>query len=157
MCRIFRPRPGNEHRPSPRCRICQILAKQKLDTPPTKTHARTVTRCAGELAPAGCLLTRLEYRDAVRRFTDTQGPDHINTGIARIKLGRSLIRDRQYAEGAGESLGGYEIVTREATPGVSFLRAARRDLVVAYDSMGNKEAAERFRREIADTSGGFSR
>ena len=32
-----------------------------------------------------------------------------------------------------------------------------RDLVVAYDSMGNKEAAERFRREIADTSGGFSR
>ena len=97
------------------------------------------------------------YRDAVRRFTETQGADHINTGIARIKLGRSLIRDRQFAEGASESLRGYEIVTREATPGVSFLRAARRDLIIAYDSMGNKEGAARFRREIADTTGGFSR
>ncbi len=97
------------------------------------------------------------YRSAIEQFTRAQGPDHLNTGIGRIKLGRTLIRDGRFREGAAESRAGYDIVARQASPGVSFLRAARRDLVVAYDSLGERELAARFRAEIADTSGGITR
>jgi tetratricopeptide (TPR) repeat protein/predicted Ser/Thr protein kinase len=92
------------------------------------------------------------FREAVRRFTETQGPSHLNTGIARIKLGRSLLRQRRFAEGAAESLAGYEVLTPQASPSVSYLRAARRDLIADYDTLGQPEKAARFRAEIADTA-----
>ncbi len=92
------------------------------------------------------------FREAVRRFTETQGAGHVNTGIARIKLGRSLLRQRRFAEGAVESLAGYEILGPQMSPGVSYLRAARRDLIADYDTLGHPEKAARFRAEIADTA-----
>jgi serine/threonine-protein kinase len=94
------------------------------------------------------------YREALRRFADTQGPTHMNTGIAHIKLGRVLLREKRYAEAAEESLAGYDIVSPQAAPAVSFLRAARRDLIVDYDSLGQPEKAARFRTEVADTASG---
>ncbi|MCU0621013.1 MAG: tetratricopeptide repeat-containing serine/threonine protein kinase [Gemmatimonadales bacterium] len=90
------------------------------------------------------------YREAVRRFAETQGPTHMNTGIARIKLGRSLLRQGRFAEAWPETLAGYDIVAPQAEPGISFLRAARRDLVAAFDSLGVPERGERFRREMAE-------
>jgi serine/threonine-protein kinase len=92
------------------------------------------------------------FREAVRRFTETQGADHVNTGIARIKLGRSLLRQRRFADGAVESFAGYEILSPQMSPSVSYLRAARRDLIADYDSLGQPEKAARFRAEIADTA-----
>lgn len=86
-----------------------------------------------------------------------QGAEHINTGIGRIKLGRALLRAGRYAEAVEESLAGYEIVKRQASPGISFLKTARRDLIAAYDSLRTPEKASRFRAEIADTSGGVAR
>jgi tetratricopeptide (TPR) repeat protein len=47
----------------------------------------------GQYARAEALI-----REAVRRFTETLSAGHINTGIARIKLGRVLLRQRRYAE-----------------------------------------------------------
>jgi tetratricopeptide (TPR) repeat protein len=91
------------------------------------------------------------FREAVRRFSDAQGPDHMNTGIGRIKLGRTLLRERRFAEAVVESRAGYAIVRRQASPGVSFLQAARKDLVAAYDSLGEPAKAARFRAELADT------
>jgi serine/threonine-protein kinase len=92
------------------------------------------------------------FREAVRRFTDTQGPAHVNTGIARIKLGRCLLRQRRFADGAVESVAGYEILSPQMSPSVSYLRAARRDLIADYDSLGQPDKAARFRAEIADTA-----
>jgi serine/threonine-protein kinase len=89
------------------------------------------------------------YREAVRRFADTQGPTHLNTGIAHIKLGRSLLRQGRFAEASRETLAGYDIVAPQAEPGISFLRAARRDLIIAYDSLGTPGQAERYRVELA--------
>jgi serine/threonine-protein kinase len=113
---------------------------------------------------AGVLLSRGDrrraiglYQDAVRMYADTQGAEHINTGIGRIKLGRALLRDGQFAEAARESQTGYDIVSRQANPGVSFLRAARRDLIEAYDALRMPDKAAHFRAEIADTSGGIAR
>ncbi len=87
------------------------------------------------------------YREVVRRFAVAQGAEHLNTGIARIKLGRALIRQQRWREGIAESESGYGIVKAGAAPGVSFLQAARRDLAIAYDSLGQRDTAIRFRRE----------
>ena len=92
-------------------------------------------------------------REAIGVFTETQGAAHLNTGIARIKLGRTLLRQRRYAEAARETLAGYQILTKQTDPGVSWLVAARKDLVAAYDSLGQAEKAAQFRAELADTAG----
>ena len=92
-------------------------------------------------------------REAIGVFTETQGAAHLNTGIARIKLGRTLLRQRRYAEAARETLAGYQILTKQTDPGVSWLVAARKDLVAAYDSLGQAEKAAQLRAELADTAG----
>lgn len=87
------------------------------------------------------------YREVVQRFAAAQGAAHRNTGIARIKLGRALIRQQRWREGITESEAGYEIVKTNAAPGVSFLQAARRDLAIAYEALGQQDTATRYRRE----------
>lgn len=91
------------------------------------------------------------YRDVVRRFAEAQGPDHSNTAIALIKLGRSLIYQQRWADAVEESLAGFEILSKQADPGISFLRAARHDIAMAYDSLGTPEKAEPFRL-VADSA-----
>ncbi|HEV2749348.1 MAG TPA: serine/threonine-protein kinase [Gemmatimonadales bacterium] len=93
------------------------------------------------------------FREAIRIFTETQGAEHLNTGIARIKLGRTLLRQRRYAEAAGETLAGYQILTKQTDPGVSWLVNARNDLVAAYDALKQPEKAAQFRAELADSAG----
>jgi len=92
------------------------------------------------------------YRDVLARYEGLLAPDHVNVGITRIKLGRSLLRQRRYAEAAAESLAGYEILIKQANPGVSFLKAARTDLALAYEALKQPEKAQRFRAELADTA-----
>src|SRR3989454_2656386 len=92
------------------------------------------------------------FREAIGIFTETQGAEHLNTGIARIKLGRTLLRQHRYAEAVGETLPGYEILTKRTDRGVSWLVDARKDLVAAYDALGQPEKAARFRAELADTA-----
>src|ERR1041385_5287646 len=91
------------------------------------------------------------FRQAIAMFTGTQGAGHLNTGIARIKLGRSLLRQHRYEEAATETLAGYDIVSKQAAPGVAWLVSARKDLVEAFDSLRQPERAARFRAELADT------
>jgi serine/threonine-protein kinase len=102
-----------------------------------------------ELAAAEAL-----YREAVRQFEATQGPGHLNSGIAHIKLGRALLRQGRFAEAAPESRRGYDVLVPQVEPGISFLRAARRDLIAAYDSLGRADLAAPFRAEVADTASG---
>jgi serine/threonine-protein kinase len=89
------------------------------------------------------------FREAVQRFSAALSPTHLDVGIARIKLGRVLMRQQRYAEGLRETSAGYEIVKKEAAPTVSFLRAARTDLAIMYDSLGQPERAAHFRAEQA--------
>ncbi len=93
------------------------------------------------------------YREAIGIFTESQGAEHLNTGIARIKLGRTLLRQGRYAEAVRETLAGYQILTKQTDPGVSWLVHAREDLVAAYDSLGQPDKAAKFRAELADTAG----
>lgn len=89
------------------------------------------------------------FRGVVSRYSVLLSPEDLNTGIARIKLGRALLGLKRYGEAVEESLAGYGIVAKTADPGVSWLRAARRDLDVAYDGLGQTERAARFRAEQA--------
>jgi serine/threonine-protein kinase len=88
-------------------------------------------------------------RDVVARYTRALSPEHVNTGIARIRLGRSLVRQKLWREAAGETRAGYEILQRQAKAPVSWLQGAREDLAVAYAALGDRAEADRFQRELS--------
>jgi serine/threonine-protein kinase len=97
------------------------------------------------------------FRDVVRRFTETLSADNVNTGIAHIKLGRTLLRESRYADAQVESLAGYENLMKQANPGSSYLRAARKDLAAEYDALKQPEKAAKFRPELVGETGPSSR
>jgi serine/threonine-protein kinase len=82
-------------------------------------------------------------------YTETLSANHINTGIARIKLGRCLLHQQEYAEAATESRAGYEILVKQMAPNVSWLVNAREDLAAEYDAMKRPEEAAQFRAQLA--------
>ncbi len=88
------------------------------------------------------------YRDVVRRFTETLSADNVNTGIARVKLGRTLMKERHFQEAVVESLAGYNTLIKQTNPQTSFLHAARKDLVADYEALKRPEQAARFRTEL---------
>jgi serine/threonine-protein kinase len=96
------------------------------------------------------------FRDAVRGFTAAQGADHLNTGIGRIKLGRALLRQNRFAEAEAETRRGYEVLSKQANPAMSFLHNARKDLVAEYDSLHQPSASARYRAELAAEGAGKS-
>jgi len=85
----------------------------------------------------------------VRRFTDTLGADNVNTGIAQIKLGRVLLREKNFPEAEEHTHAGYDNLIRQANPGVSFLQAARKDLAAENQALGNTRLAQRYLSELA--------
>jgi serine/threonine-protein kinase len=90
--------------------------------------------------------TRAEplLREALRICIATQGPDHINTGIAHVKLGRTLLRQERYQEAEAQTLAGYEILIKQSNPTDSFLRAARKDLREVYTALNEPEKAKEY-------------
>ncbi len=89
------------------------------------------------------------YREAVGVFTASVGPEHASTAIARIKLGRALLRQRRCAEAVRETQQGHDVLARQADPAISYLRAARADLAAAYAALGDEGTAARYRAEEA--------
>lgn len=87
------------------------------------------------------------YRDALAHYIASQGPEHLNTGIGYIKLGRCLLRSGRFRAAVPETERGYDIVSKIASPDVSFLQAARLDLSIAFDSLGDPATAARYRAE----------
>jgi serine/threonine protein kinase/tetratricopeptide (TPR) repeat protein len=89
------------------------------------------------------------FRDAVQRFTKALGTENINTGIAHIKLGRALLRERRFDEAEQQTHAGYDNLSRQSNPGISFLQAARTDLTAEYNALGQTQLAKRYRIELA--------
>jgi serine/threonine-protein kinase len=88
------------------------------------------------------------YRQAIAMYSETQSPGHMNTGIGRIKLGRALVGQQRYEEAETELLAGYEILTKQTSPSVSWLRNARADLVKLYTASNKPEEARKFQAEL---------
>ena len=92
------------------------------------------------------------FRDVVRRYAETLPADNVNTAIAHIKLGRTLLRQNRYKDAEPETLAGYEVLTRRSSPSTSFIRAARKDLAAEYEGLNQPQQAARFRAELADAT-----
>ncbi len=89
------------------------------------------------------------FRDVVQRFIAALGRENVNTGIAQIKLGRVLLRERHFDEAERQTHAGYDTLSRQSDPGVSFLQAARTDLAAEYAALGRIQLAQRYRTEFA--------
>jgi serine/threonine-protein kinase len=89
------------------------------------------------------------FRQVIPLYTATQSANHVNTGIARTKLGRALLRQRRFTEAETETRAGYNILAPQMDSKVSWLTNARQDLVEEYDALKEPEQAARFRAEIA--------
>jgi serine/threonine-protein kinase len=88
------------------------------------------------------------YRDAIAMFEATQGPQHLNTGIARLKLGDALVGQQRYGEAEKELLTGYEILTKQTSPAVSWLKRARENLVKLYTASNQPGKAIQYQAEL---------
>jgi eukaryotic-like serine/threonine-protein kinase len=89
------------------------------------------------------------YREAIAMYEATQGARHMNTGIARLKLGDALVAQTRYKEAERELLAGYDILTTQTSPSVSWLKRARENLVKLYTAAGQPEKAKPFAAELA--------
>ena len=85
------------------------------------------------------------FRRVIPLYIETQSAQHINTGIARIKLGTALLRQSRYAEAEAESRAGYDILIKQMDPQVRWLVTARKDLAEEYDALKQPEQAAKFR------------
>ena len=93
------------------------------------------------------------FQPVIQMFVETLGADNVNTGIARIKLGRTLRLAGRLKDAEIESRAGYDVLAAQASPSISFLRAARDDLLLIYEATGEPEKAQRLREEIANLEG----
>lgn len=112
-------------------------------------HTRTVTAMSNL---ATVYSRRKDYaraekvlREVVERYAKIS-PDHLNTGIAHLKLGYALMNQRLYLEAETHTLAGYEIASKQKS--ASWLDEARKDLVTLYEAMGEPEKAAKFRAEL---------
>jgi serine/threonine-protein kinase len=111
-------------------------------------HFRTITAMSNL---ASVYVKRKEFaraesilREVVERYAKIS-PDHWNTGLARIKLGRTLVQLQRYQEAEAQILAGYEIAMKQTNPSVSWLQEARKDLVMIYEALHEPEKAAKFR------------
>ena len=93
------------------------------------------------------------FRDVVRRFTETLSADNVNTGIARIKLGRALLRQKRFQEAEVETHAGYDVLSKQTSSSISFLQAARNDLAAENDALNHPELAAKYRAEHEAAAG----
>jgi hypothetical protein len=75
------------------------------------------------------------------------GADDINTAIAEIKLGRTLLAERRYREAEQQTRTGYEVLLKQTSPSTGFIQGARHDLAADYEALGRPEEAQKFRTE----------
>lgn len=85
--------------------------------------------------------------DVVARYTKALSASHTSTAIARIRLGRTLSRQKRWRETVVESQAGYDLLSAQAQPAVSWLQGAREDLAAGYAALGQAELAARYQKE----------
>jgi serine/threonine-protein kinase len=96
------------------------------------------------------------FRDVIARLTRALSAEHMNTGIAHLKLGRALTGLARFEEAERHLTSGYAILLKQTSPSVPWLQTARTDLIKVYEALGQPEKAERYRSELAHAEAGAS-
>ena len=91
------------------------------------------------------------YREAIQVFADTLPADHMNMGIAQIKLGRALVRQLRFSEAEEHLISGYAILSKQANPSLIHLQNARQNLVSVYDALKQPGKAQQFQAGLSAT------
>lgn len=86
------------------------------------------------------------YRKVIERYRAAFSDDHPNTAIARILLGRSLLRQGRFREALPITEAGHAVLARQDGPPSSWLKNAREDLVECYAATGDSGKADHYRR-----------
>jgi eukaryotic-like serine/threonine-protein kinase len=69
--------------------------------------------------------------------------EHQLVGIARVRLGRAILRQRRYSEAESESRAGYELLMKQTSPPANWLSKAHTDLAEEYAAL-NKPERQRY-------------
>jgi eukaryotic-like serine/threonine-protein kinase len=77
------------------------------------------------------------FRQAIDGYSGALSADHAYVGIARIKLGRALLRQQRYADALAESRAGMLIVSKRPGQSSSWLEMARADSAEAAAALGD--------------------
>jgi serine/threonine-protein kinase len=85
------------------------------------------------------------FREALAMYASTLTADHLNTAIARVKLGRALLRQKRFAEAEAETSAGHRILKKQINPAASWVNSARSDLAEIYFALHRPEKAVEFR------------
>ena len=85
-------------------------------------------------------------------YAQTLSPEHQLVGIARVRLGRAILRQRRYSEAENESPAGHELLMKQASPPANWLSRVRTDLAEEYDALNKPEQAAKFRAEVTGSS-----
>jgi tetratricopeptide (TPR) repeat protein len=88
-------------------------------------------------------------RDALSRFTEKLPPGHLNTAIAQVRLGHTLVLEREYKEAESHLLAGYEVLVKQPGPQTSRIQTARKDLVTVYAGLNQPDRAKKYQAEIS--------
>jgi serine/threonine-protein kinase len=89
------------------------------------------------------------FREAIAVLTATQSAGHVNTGVAEIKLGRTLVRVGRFSEAAPYLSAGYQVLVKQAGSSSAWLRAAREELVTVFDALNEPDKARVYRQELS--------
>ena len=92
------------------------------------------------------------FREALSMYAQTLPPGHQLVGIARVRLGRAILRQRRYSEAESESRAGYELLMKQTSPPANWLSKARTDHEEEYDALNKPEQAAKFRAELPGSS-----
>jgi tetratricopeptide (TPR) repeat protein/predicted Ser/Thr protein kinase len=121
-----------------------VYGDQHQSTAKALSHLADVYLDEGQYARAEHM-----FRDVIQRLSQALPAGHLNIGIARVQLGRTLLREQRYSEAKSESLAGYEILKKTTGPANKWLQSARESLVTIYDNLHQPEKAAQFRTEMA--------
>jgi len=90
------------------------------------------------------------YREALARFNEKLPANHPNTAVTRVRLGHTLVLEKQYKDAEGLLLAGYAVLEKQPGQQAARTQIARQDLVTVYEALKEPEKAEKFRAMAAN-------
>ena len=85
------------------------------------------------------------FNDVLQCYAKSLSPDHAFVGIAQIKLGRAIAGEKRFEDAEVHLLSGYNILRKQTSPQVSWLRSARKELATVYAALNEPDKAAQFR------------